>query len=106
MSEQTKDYAAAAQWAEDHMTPEANSAHALHGEAAAAYGRALLERAGVGRPRLDPTEDVTGRSPRRQVRLPQTLSDNVDHLAAAQGRTAAEVMRDAIADYLIRNQAG
>lgn len=62
------------------------SAHALYGQAAAAYGRAPLERAGVGRPRLEPTEDVTGRSPRRQVRPPQALSDDVDHLAAAQGR--------------------
>ena len=106
MSDQSKDYAAAAEWAEHHYTPEENSARALHGEAAAAHGRALLERAGVGRPRLDRSEDARGRSPRRQVRLPQSLSDDVDQLATAQGRTAAEVMRDAIADYMMKNKAG
>ncbi|MGL5857398.1 MAG: ribbon-helix-helix protein, CopG family [Angustibacter sp.] len=29
----------------------------------------------------------------------------MDQLAAAQGRAASEVMRDAIADYLARNQS-
>ena len=98
-------YDALADWAEHDRAIAAGDATILRGEAAAEFGRKMLERAGVGRPRLDPTEAVTGRSPRRQVRLPQALSDGVDQLAAAQGRAASEVMREAIADYLDRNQS-
>ncbi len=105
MSEQEKDYAAAAAWAEHEMVLPANSKTALRGESAAAFGRDLVARA-VGRPALDPAAAAGGHSPRRQVRLPQALSDDVDQLAATQGRTAAEVMREAITDYLVRNQAG
>lgn len=105
MSEQEKDYAAVAAWAEHEMVLPTDSKTALRGEAAAAFGRDLVARA-VGRPALDPATARGEHSPRRQVRLPQTLSDDVDQLAATQGRTAAEVMRDAIADYLTRNKAG
>ncbi|WP_211841778.1 ribbon-helix-helix protein, CopG family [Rudaeicoccus suwonensis] len=63
--------------------------------------RARVARAGSpGRPRLDPAEGGSGQSPRRQVRLPRVLSDEVDRLAAAQGRDASSVMRDAIAEYV------
>lgn len=105
MDQQEKDYAAAAEWAEHEMVLSADSTTALRGEAAAAFGRDMVARA-VGRPALDPAAARGEHSPRRQVRLSQAVSDEVDHLAATQGRTAAEVMRDAIADYLTRNKAG
>jgi hypothetical protein len=98
-------YDALADWAEHDMTVAPGDATIRRGAAAAEFGREMLERAGVGRTRLDPTEVVAGRSPRRQVRLPQALSDGVDQLAAAQGRAASEVMREAISDYLARNQS-
>ncbi|MGL4175074.1 MAG: CopG family ribbon-helix-helix protein [Dermatophilaceae bacterium] len=104
MSEKDR-YDALSEWAERGMTIDADEPTILRGESATAFGREMLERAGVGRPRLDPTEAVTGRSPRRQVRLSQALSDRVDKLAATQGRAASEVMRDAISDYLDRNQS-
>ncbi len=105
MSDQGKDYAAAAAWAEHEMVLPVDSTTALRGEAAAAFGRGMVARA-VGRPALDPAAAAGEHSPRRQVRLPRALSDDVDQLAATQGRTAAEVMREAITDYLTRNQAG
>lgn len=43
-------------------------------------------------------------SPAVRFAGPKALNDDVDQLAATQGRTAAEVMRDAIADYLTRNK--
>ena len=54
----------------------------------------------VGRPKLDPNDTTAGRSPRRQVRLPQAMNDDLDQLAAQQGRDASAVMREAIADYI------
>ncbi|MGL4173651.1 MAG: ribbon-helix-helix protein, CopG family [Actinomycetota bacterium] len=98
-------YAALADWAEHDMTIATDDATILRGKAAAEFGQKMLEQAGAGRPRLDPTEAVKGRSPRRQLRLPQALSDSVDQLATAQGRPASEVMREAISDYLTRNQS-
>jgi len=44
-----KDYTAAAEWAEHEMTLPRNSATAVRGEEAAAYGRSVLERALGGR---------------------------------------------------------
>ncbi|MGL5849527.1 MAG: ribbon-helix-helix protein, CopG family [Phycicoccus sp.] len=104
MSEKDR-YDALADWAEHDMDIDVDDPTIVRGESAAEFGREMLERAGVGRPRLDPTETVTGRSPRRQVRLSQALSDGVDKLAATQGRAASEVMRDAISDYLDRNRS-
>lgn len=99
---ETKDYAAAAEWAEGNDVPQTD--RAMRGDAAAAYAREQLERAGVsvpvGRPKLDPNEKKAGRSPRRQVRLPQTLSDDLDQLATEQGREVSVIMREAIAEYL------
>lgn len=101
---QSKDYTAAADWAEHEMVLPKNSGSALVGDDAAAFGKDLLRRA--GRPSVDPAAAPGEHSPRRQVRLPKALSDDVDHLAKAQGRSAAEVMRNAIADYLSRSKAG
>lgn len=93
-----------AAWAEHEMVLPVDSTTALRGEAAAAFGRNMVARA-VGRPALDPAAAHGEHSPMRQVCLPQALSDDVDHLAAIQGRTAAEVTRYAIANYLTRNKA-
>ncbi|MFD6897248.1 hypothetical protein ACFWB0_22245 [Rhodococcus sp. NPDC060086] len=41
---------------------------------------------------------------RRQVRLPQAVSEQVDTIAAVQGRRAAEVMREAITLYVQEHQ--
>ncbi len=65
-----KDYTAAAEWAEHEMALPHNSATAVRGEEAAAYGRSVLERALGGR------------------------------LAHQQHRTTSDVLRDAVAEYL------
>jgi len=39
-------------------------------------------------------------SPRRQVRLPEDISESVDALAAREGRKASELMREAITEYV------
>lgn len=99
MTNKKKNYDEAADWAEHEMTLPENSKTARRGAAAEA-GRALLARAHAGRPSLDPQAKPGEESPRRQVRLPLAVSEQVDALAAAQGRRAAEVMRDAITMYV------
>ena len=94
-----KDYDAAARWAEYSMVLVKNSPTALRGDAAAAYGRSVLQRA-AGRRGLDGTAEPGEPSPRRQVRLPRSVSDRVDRLAAARGCTPSEIMRDAITSYV------
>ncbi|OZC87828.1 hypothetical protein CH272_28235 [Rhodococcus sp. 05-340-1] len=98
MTERT-DHQALSEWAENEMTLPTHSTTALRGADAAAAGRALLERAGGGRPPLDPNAQPGEESPRRQVRLPKPLSDSVDAIAERQGRRPADVMREAIAAY-------
>lgn len=56
-------------------------------------------RSTLGRPRLDRSPG-TGRSPKRQVRLPHDLDQLLDQRAALEHRTASEIMRDAIGQYL------
>lgn len=60
---------------------------------------ALLERAG-GRPSLDATP---GPSPMWKVRAPKHLDEQVRALAAAEGRSVSEVLRDAASEYLTRH---
>jgi len=93
-----KDFDAISEWAEHDMTLPKNSTSAVRGTAAAAIGRELLER--VGRPSLDPEAEPGAESPRRQVRLPRPLSNQVNEIAERQGRKPAAVMRDAIAEYV------
>ncbi len=95
-----KDYNALADWAEHDMTLPRNSSTALRGADAAEAGRALLERAGAGRPALDPTTARGSESPKRQVRLPRPLSEQLDRIAAQQHRRPSAVMRDAVAEYI------
>ncbi|WP_072691462.1 hypothetical protein [Rhodococcus marinonascens] len=98
-----KDYEAAASWADDDMVLPKDSKTARRGAAAAEAGRALLARAHAGRPRLDPEAKPGTVSPKRQVRLPLAVSEQVDAIAQAQGRRAAEVMREAITLYVKDN---
>ncbi|MEF9411295.1 MULTISPECIES: hypothetical protein [Rhodococcus] len=98
-----KTYEDAARWAEDDMVLPENSKTARRGSAAAEVGRALLARAHAGRPSLDPHAEPGTESPRRQVRLPIAVSEQVDAIAQAQGRRAAEVMREAITLYVKDN---
>lgn len=92
------DYDALSDWAENEMTLPAKSATAKRGRDAAAAGRALLDRVG-GRPSLDPTAEPGTVSPARQVRLPAHLDARIDAIAAQQGRSRSEVLRDAAAEY-------
>ena len=56
-------------------------------------------RARLGRPGLGGSVG-SGRSPKRQVRLPHDLDQLLDQRAAEQHRTPSELMRDAIDPYL------
>jgi hypothetical protein len=87
-----------AEWAESHER-EIHPDKALYQRQAAEASRELLRRAG-GRPSIDPEPDATGAAPRRQVRLSRSLNTRLDNLAAAQGRSASDIMRDAIAAYV------
>ncbi|WP_431838558.1 ribbon-helix-helix domain-containing protein [Cellulomonas sp. Y8] len=55
-------------------------------------------RRGRGRPRL--AGSGTGRSPKRQVRLPEDVDDALVRLAHAQGRSPSALMREAITEYV------
>ncbi|WP_454561903.1 ribbon-helix-helix domain-containing protein [Mycobacterium haemophilum] len=46
-----------------------------------------------------------GKSPSRQVRLPQEISDQVDALAKRRHVPSSEVMRAAITEYIERHPA-
>lgn len=104
-----------ATWAEHDMVLAKDSPTALRGEAAAAYGRALLEnalggpeavqRAVGGRPPLDPGAEPGRHARKRQVRLPADLDAALDTLAAAQQRRASDVLRDALTDYVATHPA-
>jgi hypothetical protein len=94
------DHEQTAEWAEHDMTLRRGSTTALRGPAAAEHGRALLERAGGGRPPLDPTAAPGQHSPVRQVRLPADLNDQLTAVAAAEHRRPSDVIRSALADYL------
>lgn len=90
-------YQRLAEWAESDDR-EIHPDRALRGRRAAEASRELLRRAG-GRPSIDPDPDASGAAPRRQVRLPRNLNTRLDNLAAEQGRSASDIMRDAIDAY-------
>ncbi|MEK0305985.1 CopG family transcriptional regulator [Bifidobacterium favimelis] len=57
----------------------------------------------AGRPALDSRKATgEGRSPRRQVRLPRALNDELYRFARATDTTPSEVIRDALGEYLGR----
>lgn len=105
MSSTEKDYQQAADWAEHDMTLNPASATALRGEAAAAFGRDLLERATGGRPSIDPKARPGQHSPVRQVRLPAEVNDQLTALAHAEQRSPSEVIRAALAEYFAAHTA-
>jgi Ribbon-helix-helix protein, copG family len=99
------------QWAEaGEFDPNFTGGQALHGAAAAAAGRELLEAAGVdveaveravgGRPRLDPDSPRGARSPRVNVAIPETMDDVLKALAKARGVRTSVLVREALARYL------
>jgi hypothetical protein len=102
-------------WAESDIRPDWNHPGTLHGADAAAAGRAVLEaalggaeaaeRATSGRPRLDPAAAPGQQSPVRQVRLPASMNAELSELAAAEGRKASEIIREALAAYLSTHRA-
>lgn len=85
-------------WAES-GAPFETPGKVLRGPEAAKAGRAALARA--GRPNLG-NENATGkgRSPRRQVRLNTSTNKRLDEYAKAHGKTASEVIREALDDFL------
>ena len=100
-----EEYAAAAEWAEQDMTLPRNSTTALRGDAAATFGRGLLERS-AGRPSIDPAAAPGEQSPVRRFRLPAALDAELVDVAHAQHRKPSDVLRDALAEYLQTHAAG
>lgn len=105
MSNTEKDYQQAAEWADKDMTLKPASTTALRGEAAAMFGRDLLERATGGRPSIDPKARPGQHSPVRQVRLPAEVNDQLAALAHAEDRSPSDVIRAALADYIAAHTA-
>ncbi|PJI91039.1 ribbon-helix-helix protein, CopG family [Luteimicrobium subarcticum] len=106
------DYEAWAAQIETDQRPARPSSKALRGDAARAYARDLLadvaetpdeitavERT-AGRPSLDTSP---GPSPMWKLRAPKDLDTQVRALAAAQGRSVSEVLREAASEYLARH---
>lgn len=103
MSIDQEKYHKLAEWAEnDPGFHDALSA----GKAGAATEEGRREAAAMiaaakGRPSLGSSQaEGTGRSPRRQVRLPHELNERLDSYAAAHGNTPSEVMREALERFL------
>lgn len=70
-------------------------------ESAEEVARFIVSAHPGGRPNLGEDRAAgRGRSPRRQVRLPQDLNARLDDYARAQETTVSDVIRDALTDYL------
>lgn len=96
-------YQRLADWAEN--DPEffdaLRSAHVIEGTDATRHEAAEMIKAARGRPSLGEEQAKgRGRSPRRQVRLPEELNRKLDVFAAEHERTPSEVMREALESYL------
>jgi hypothetical protein len=91
-----------ADWAESDQ-PRIHPERGETGTTATEASRELLRRAG-GRPSVDPAAEPGAHSPRRQVRLSRSLSDQVDALAKRDNRSPSDLMRDAIAEYVDTHQ--
>lgn len=105
MTKDSKDIQRAAEWAEEKMALKPDSTTALRGEAAAAFGRELLEKATGGRPSIDPNARAGQHSPVRQVRLPAEVNEQLAALAKTQHRRPSDVIRSALAEYLAAHNA-
>ena len=87
-----------ADWAEN----DEREIHPEKGESGAASQTATQEllRRATGRPSVDPHAEPGAHAPRRQVRLPRQISDRVDAIAEKEKRSASDVMREAISQYI------
>ena len=94
------DWDAMAEWAEsDDVFTRPAQAATRTGEEARAAGREILERF-AGRPNVGHTHaQGKGSSPRRQVRLPEAINNQLDTYAAETGQTASQVIRDALENF-------
>lgn len=96
------------------MTPDPTR-EALHGEAAAEAGRAMLrevfgtddldaisdEDLRRGRPALGKqTNGEAGESPMLRLRVPAQMNEAITNLSAARGKSKSELIRDWIAEGL------
>jgi len=95
------DWDALAAWAEsDEAVARPATGQTLVGEEASRTGQELLKRYS-GRPNLGQERaQGVGNSPRRQLRLPKDVNDRLDNYAAATGKTASAIMREALVAYL------
>ena len=85
-------------WAESDA-PFSTPGRILRGEAAAAAGRRVISWA--GRPNVGERHATRrGSSPRRQLRLDAATNARLDVIAAETGRSASDIMRTALIDYL------
>ncbi|MCI1650094.1 ribbon-helix-helix protein, CopG family [Bifidobacterium tibiigranuli] len=84
-------------WAESDE-PTKSGVTTAQGDEAARQGRALLHLG--GRPSLGAVHaQGEGRSPRRQVRLPQELNHELDQYVQEEKTSASEVIRLALSEY-------
>ncbi|NMM18100.1 MAG: hypothetical protein HHJ14_13565 [Cellulomonas sp.] len=96
----TKDYSAAADWAERDMTLPKNSTSARRGQAAADFGRDLLAKAG-GRPPLPEDQRLAATV---QVRLTAAEKRELAALAERLGLKPSTVARDALHAYVTEHR--
>jgi hypothetical protein len=98
MTSTDKDYAAAAQWAENDMNLlPGGGPGALHGADAAAFGRSLIQHAVGGRPSIDADGAP---SKVAQTRVDPSMDADLTALAHTTGRTKSAIMRAALSEYL------
>ena len=96
----SKDYSAAASWAERDMTLPQNSTSARRGQAAADFGRDLLAKAG-GRPSLPEDQRLAATV---QVRLTAAEKRDLAELADRLGLKPSAVARDALHSYVTEHR--
>ncbi len=83
----------------DEFFNEPPAGRTLTGAEAQAATRDLLARVG-GRPNVGHRRaQGKGNSPRRQVRLPENINQQLDTYAAETGQTASQVIRDALENF-------
>lgn len=93
-------YIALSQWAEQGNISDANPNTALSGKNATQAARTLLS----GKPSLGHTNaQGQGRSPRRQVRLPQELNTKLDAYAHQYNMTVSQTIRNALEYFFNRD---
>lgn len=93
-------YIALSQWAEQGNISDANPHTVLSGKDATRAARALLS----GKPSLGhATAQGQGRSPRRQVRLPQELNTRLDAYAHQHNMTVSQTIRNALEYFFTHN---